>query len=64
MLIHKSCGKRDVSWKPTSEIQVGEFRGEVGELGLLDRSTRNSKGCDIGYALATNSCEGANSVDA
>ena len=64
MLIHKSCGKRDVSWKPTSEIQVGEFRGEVGELGLLDRSARNSKGCDIGYALATNSCEGANCVDA
>src|SRR5438128_605293 len=63
MLIHKSCGKRDVSWKPTSEIQVGEFRGWV-KLGLLDRSARNSKGCDIGYALAVSSCEGANSVDA
>src|SRR5258708_38624020 len=25
---------------------------------------RNSKGCDIGYALAASSCEGANSVDA
>ena len=25
---------------------------------------RNSKGCDIGYALAANSCEGANCVDA
>ena len=24
----------------------------------------NSKGCDIGYALAANSCEGANNVDA
>jgi hypothetical protein len=24
----------------------------------------NRKGCDIGYALATGSCEGANSVDA
>ncbi len=24
----------------------------------------NSKGCDIGYALAASSCEGANSVDA
>src|SRR6267154_3036266 len=24
----------------------------------------NSKGCDIGYALAISSCEGANSVDA
>jgi len=31
MLIHKSCGKRDASWKPTSEIQVGEFSGEVRE---------------------------------
>jgi len=63
MLIHKSCGKRDVSWKPTSEIQVGEFRGWL-KLGPLDRSARNSKGCDIGYALAISSCEGANSVDA
>jgi hypothetical protein len=25
---------------------------------------RNSKGCDIGYALAANSCEGVNNVDA
>jgi hypothetical protein len=25
---------------------------------------KNSKGCDIGYALAASSCEGANSVDA
>ena len=25
---------------------------------------KNSKGCDIGYALAANSCEGANNVDA
>jgi hypothetical protein len=25
--------------------------------------TENSKGCDIGYALAANSCEGANNVD-
>jgi hypothetical protein len=26
--------------------------------------SKNSKGCDIGYALAANSCEGANNVDA
>ena len=25
---------------------------------------QNSKGCDIGYALAANSCEGVNNVDA
>jgi hypothetical protein len=32
---------------------------------MFDRSARkNSKGCDIGYALAASSCEGANSVDA
>ncbi|HET9789735.1 MAG TPA: hypothetical protein VFR08_00375 [Candidatus Angelobacter sp.] len=31
----------------------------------LERSDRkNSKGCDIGYALAASSCEGVNSVDA
>src|SRR5437773_10066677 len=27
-------------------------------------TSENSKGCDIGYALAASSCEGANSVDA
>ena len=25
---------------------------------------KNGKGCDIGYALTTSSCEGTNSVDA
>jgi hypothetical protein len=30
----------------------------------LLRYTKNSKGCDIGYALAASSCEGANNVDA
>ena len=61
MLIHKSRGKRNASGKPTSEVRVGEFEGETW---ILDRSATNSKGCDIGYALAINSCEGANSVDA
>ena len=28
------------------------------------RQDKNSKGCDIGYALAANSCEGAGNVDA
>jgi hypothetical protein len=28
------------------------------------RSTTKGKGCDIGYALAASSCEGANSVEA
>jgi hypothetical protein len=30
----------------------------------LEEDTRNGKGCDIGYALAASSCEGANSVEA
>jgi hypothetical protein len=29
-----------------------------------EETGRNSKGCDIGYALAANSCEGVNNVDA
>ena len=29
-----------------------------------EKRYKNSKGCDIGYALAANSCEGANNVDA
>jgi len=29
-----------------------------------EKSSRNRKGCDIGYALAACSCEGADNVDA
>jgi hypothetical protein len=32
--------------------------------GGLIKTAQNSKGCDIGYALAANSCEGVNNVDA
>jgi hypothetical protein len=32
--------------------------------GVWRRGTRKDKGCDIGYALAASSCEGANSVEA
>ena len=35
-----------------------------GEVGGRLVTPENSKGCDIGYALAANSCEGANNVDA
>jgi len=43
-----------------SGIQEGRLR-----LRILDWSAKkNSKGCDIGYALAASSCEGANRVDA
>ncbi len=42
----------------------GIWRGLL-SLRTFDRSARkNSKGCDIGYALAISSCEEANSVDA
>jgi hypothetical protein len=33
-------------------------------LGRKKAARRNNKGCDIGYALAANSCEGVHSVDA
>ena len=33
-------------------------------IGERQISKQNSKGCDIGYALAANSCEGVNNVDA
>jgi len=45
----------------------------MGQLGLdaeaeteggLKQCSKNSKGCDIGYAPAANSCEGANNPDA
>jgi len=38
--------------------------GESKEGGRDEIYPANSKGCDIGYALAANSCEGVNNVDA
>jgi len=40
-----------------------EFCGWVDEC-FQRRLRKNRKGCDIGYALAASSCEGANRVDA
>jgi hypothetical protein len=49
----------------------GEFRrrspaaeGRRSASGQLEDDPRKGKGCDIGYALAASSCEGANSVEA
>ena len=39
-------------------------RGTVRDERLNDENTRKGKGCDIGYALAAGSCEGANNVEA
>ena len=39
-------------------------RGTVCDGRLIDEDTRKGEGCDIGYALAASSCEGANSVEA
>jgi len=39
-------------------VTRARFAGEMGIGG------EKGKGCDIGYALAANSCEGANSVEA
>ena len=33
-------------------------------MGAREKLYKNLKGCDIGYALAASSCEGANSVEA
>src|SRR5215469_8079547 len=38
--------------------------GLNGKPGRKKTVPQNSKGCDIGYALAANSCEGVNRVDA
>src|SRR5271169_4371012 len=41
------------------------FRGTAFAAGAVTTKTLGKgKGCDIGYALAINSCEGANSVEA
>jgi hypothetical protein len=37
---------------------------EPANVASQEKSNRNEKGRDIGYALAANSCEGASSVDA
>jgi hypothetical protein len=36
----------------------------LGDQAWGEGTPEKGKGCDIGYALATSSCEGANSVDA
>ena len=52
------------STKATLKIGSGIQEGRL-RLRILDWSAKkNSKGCDIGYALAASSCEGANRVDA
>jgi len=47
-------------------IRYGHLAGysiEVAKCENRERRSGNRKGCDIGYAPASNSCEGANSVD-
>jgi len=43
----------------TGERKESRGKGREGK-----RNAENNKGCDIGYALAASSCEGANDVDA
>jgi len=47
-----------------SAVSVEKEQEEVQNLSVWILRVENSKGCDIGYALAISSCEGANSVDA
>ena len=37
---------------------------ESNDTRIIEEEGGKGKGCDIGYALAASSCEGANSVDA
>jgi len=46
----------------SGRMRNGQLRGM--RTWISEKSGRNSKGCDIGYALAANSCEGVNNVDA
>jgi hypothetical protein len=45
-------------------LHRGRRISQVTTIAGLKADTRNGKGCDIGYALAASSCEGANSVEA
>jgi len=45
-------------------VSVEKEQEEVQNLSVWILGVENRKGCDIGYALAISSCEGANSVDA
>jgi hypothetical protein len=47
-----------------SLLHWGRIIFEATAIRGLEEDTRNGKGCDIGYALAASSCEGANSVEA
>jgi hypothetical protein len=49
----------------TSEFSKEKDSGQEGSERHTRRETAsNRKGCDLGYALAANSCEGVRSVDA
>ena len=54
-------------WR-TQWIKIAMFRRSeklaLGGGAAAEVVATNSKGCDIGYALAANSCEGVNNVDA
>src|SRR5438270_8334274 len=45
-------------------VSVEKEQEEVQNLSVWILGVENRKGCDIGYALAASSCEGANSVEA
>ncbi len=58
-----------IGWSYRNQI-TGESNGlksrdrKNREEGFQRKLYKNSKGCDIGYALAVSSCEGVNNVDA
>jgi hypothetical protein len=44
-------------------LSQGRLAGKIQRV-LRTTTGRNGKGCDFGYALAANSCEGVTGVDA
>jgi hypothetical protein len=65
MLIHKSCAKMAcLLWRQLRNAGSGIWGGLLSLRFFEGTARQNSKGCDIGYALAISSCEEANSVEA
>jgi hypothetical protein len=58
-----ACRNNGCSWRCSGEEIHGRGRERIEEKMDADFGG-NRKGCDLGYALVTNSCEGVDNVDA
>jgi hypothetical protein len=63
---HKTTGNKTMPNKTSNPFEtrppLDQLMGRVAQA--IECSRENVKGCDIGYAPATSSCEEANRVDA